>query len=122
LFNNFKAILYNNAKDIVAQAHQEILRNVVIREAIEIENLIYIKVQKNFKSIALKLLNNQLDKIKKFDFRAKIQLYELLNNNEICERLNDLRELRNKFAHGSSPPEADLLDFLEDMKKLKQRI
>ena len=116
------SVLHNNAKDIVAQAHQEILRNVVIREAIEIENLIYIKVQKNFKSIALKLLNNQLDKIKKFDFRAKIQLYELLNNNEICERLNDLRELRNKFAHGSSPPEADLLDFLEDMKKLKQRI
>jgi hypothetical protein len=70
--------IHNNAKDIVAQAHQEILRNVVIREAIEIENLIYIKVQKNFKSIALKLLNNQLDKIKKFDFRAKIQLYELL--------------------------------------------
>jgi hypothetical protein len=54
------------------------------------------------------LSNNQLDKIKKFDFWAKIQLYKLLNNNEICEKLNDLRELRNKFAHGSSPPETDL--------------
>jgi hypothetical protein len=45
--------------------HQEILRNVVIREAIEIENLIYIKVQENFTSITPELSNNQLDKIKK---------------------------------------------------------
>jgi hypothetical protein len=94
----------------------------LLREAIEIENLIYIKVQENFTSITPELSNNQLDKIKKFDFWAKIQLYKLLNNNEICEKLNDLRGLRNKFAHGSSPPETDLLDFLEDMKKLKQRI
>jgi hypothetical protein len=62
---------------------------------IEIENLIYIKVQENFTSITPELSNNQLDKIKKFDFWAKIQLYKLLNNNEICEKLNDLRGLRN---------------------------
>jgi hypothetical protein len=49
------SVLHNNAKDIVAQAHQEILRNVVIREAIEIENLIYIKVQENFTSITPEL-------------------------------------------------------------------
>jgi hypothetical protein len=53
------SVLHNNAKDIVAQAHQEILRNVVIREAIEIENLIYIKVQENFTSITPELSNNQ---------------------------------------------------------------
>jgi hypothetical protein len=38
---------------------------VVIREAIEIENLIYIKVQENFKSITPELSNNQFTVINK---------------------------------------------------------
>jgi len=119
--NNLISLL--SGDDITQQAHQEILRNVIIREAIEVENLIYAKVRENFRSITPKLSCNKLDKIKKFDFKAKIQLYELASNdNALGEKLNKLRELRNKFAHGNNPPEVGLLDFLEQVESLKKGI
>lgn len=121
--NDNNSLLHQNSDSIIQQAHQEVLRNIVIREAIEIENLIYKKVQENFTRVIPKLSSTQLDKIKRFDFRAKIQLYKLLSSNDVLDiELTELRELRNKFAHGTNPPEKNLLEFLEFTESLKQKI
>ncbi len=112
-------------KTIASASVKNTLRNLVIREAIEIENLIYEKVQKNFKIIVPNLSVAQLDKIKKFDFRAKIQLYKLaLNDNDLNTKLDNLRELRNDFAHGNNLQQTDLnlLNFLKQAEDIKSEI
>ncbi|AYQ55795.1 hypothetical protein MS2017_0025 [Bathymodiolus thermophilus thioautotrophic gill symbiont] len=115
------SLLHENAVEITKQAHQEILRNVIIREAIEVENLIYEKIQKNFASIASKLNNKSLKDIENSTFQKKIQSYKLAFGGNLDKKLNDVRKLRNKFAHGS-PPTKNLLDFLEEVTGLKGKI
>lgn len=101
------------------------LRNLVIREAIEIENLIYEKVQENFESIIPQLTDAQLNRIKKFDFKAKIQLYKLaLKDDDLNTKLNDLRKNRNHFAHDNNLQQTgvNLLDFLGQVEDIKSEI
>jgi hypothetical protein len=110
-------------KEISRYSHKEILRNVVIREAIEVENAIFRKIQQELKNIVNKLSNTKLDKIKKFDFKAKIILHKLATQDDSLEtKLDDLRELRNKFAHSDNPPPQNLLDFLNEIENLKTEI
>ena len=108
-------------EDIVKKSHQSVLRNLVIREAIEIENLIWSKILSsdafkgfNENDISKKLGINNLFK--------KIQAYNLVVNKEAEEELEELRDTRNQFAHNENPPEGNLLDFLEEIEKLKQKI
>lgn len=109
-------------KDIKENSHQSILRNLVIREAIEIENLIWSIIEKRFVEI---IRNNPKETIanfkKGFHFSHKITLFNMFNSN-LSGELKKLRELRNKFAHNKRPPQKDLLVFLKEMEDLKQRI
>ncbi len=117
--------LHEDANNISENAHQETLRNIIIREAIEIENLIYTKTQENFEKIVPKLSSNQLKRIKDFRFSSKIQLYKLALNddsNNLNTKLNELRDLRNKFAHDDNPPQKDLLEFLQEVEDIRKTI
>lgn len=121
--NNKKSSLHTNMQAIAEQTCQEILRNVVIRNAIEIENIILEKVKNKFDEIACSLSNKKLEKIKKFDFKSKINLFNLTHKDqELINKLNKLRELRNDCAHGNSPLTENLLDFLESVENLKQEV
>ncbi len=123
--NNQKySILHNQTikEDIKQASHQSVLRNLVIREAIEIENLILCVIEKRFVEI---LQNNSEETMKilrkGFHFSHKIALFNMFNSNLHVE-LEKLRKLRNKFAHESEPPREDLLDCLKEIEDLKQTI
>lgn len=118
------SLLHTNSDNITNRAHKEILRNVVIREAIEIENLIYTKVQTNFESVISNLSHTSLNAIKKFNFSAKIELYNLaFNNISLHEELTQLRKWRNNFAHDSnSQQDLILLDFLKQAEDIKDKL
>ena len=111
------SILHNKEsikKDICQASHNSTLRNLVIREAINIENKIFKNIRDKFYKIANNLTTKQLEQIKKFDFSAKITLFGLINNNkELLKKLNELRRLRNEFAHKKELSKSLLLIFLE---------
>lgn len=99
------------------------LRNLVIREAIEIENLLWEEILqsdrlRNFNDVdgVLKAVNIKLS------FSKKIELYEKGISNKINEKLNKFRKLRNKFAHSDNPPVEDLLVRLKKIEDLKLEI
>lgn len=109
-------------KDIKENSHQSILRNLVIREAIEIENLIFEVIKTNFSEITNKDIKKVANNFKKgFHFSHKIKLFNMFNSN-LSGELKKLRELRNRFAHDTTPPVKNLLDLLEKIEELKQKI
>ena len=106
---------------IVKQSHQSVLRNLVIREAIEIENLIWKKVLSSDYFKDLGEVERILEQLKiKMSFHKKIQAYNLVVNKN--NKLDELRKTRNQFAHAKKPPEKNLLDFLEEIEALKRKI
>ncbi len=117
--------LHNKAikNKIVKQSHQSVLRNLVIREAIEIENLIWSKILLSDAFKDLGEVERILEKVDiKMNFHQKIQQYTQFVNKKIKKQLDELRKTRNQFAHNENPPEKNLLDFLEEIETLKQKI
>ncbi len=109
--------------EIVKRSHQSVLRNLVIREAIEIENLIWSKILLSDAFKDLGEVEKVLEKLKiKMFFNKKIQTYNRIVNREAETELEELRDTRNKFAHNETPPEKNLLDFLEEIEALKRMI
>jgi len=131
--NSKNSLLHQDSDNIIQQAHQEILRSVVIREAIEVENLILEKIRERFDITCGFNFNPKLTmiKIEKFRFSKKIDLLnqvidnqslQVIDNQSLISNLNKLRKKRNDFAHGNNPPEEGLLDFLEQVESLKKGI
>ena len=108
---------------IVKQSHQSVLRNLVIREAIEIENLIWSKILSSDAFKDLGKVKKVLEQLKiKMSFHKKIETYNRIVNESTKKQLEMLKERRNKFAHDENHPEKNLLDFLKEMEELKQKI
>ncbi len=110
-------------QNIINASHQPILRNLVIREAIEIENLIWNKLLSSNTFSKHKKVECILKELNvKITFSNKIDLYNKTVNNKSKSKLKKLRKLRNYFAHKPSPPQENLLDFLQEIESLKQEI
>ncbi len=110
-------------EDIVKQSHQSVLRNLVIREAIEIENLIWSKILLSDAFKDLGEVERILEKVDiKMNFHQKIKTYNQSVDKNTQKQLKTLKETRNKFAHNKNPSEKNLLDFLEEIEALKQKI
>ena len=92
----------NKLEGIFKASIQNNLRNIVIRESIDIENLIWNKIKS--KNSNLEQLLKVLPTNKNPTFNTKIELFEfyfkqLENIETITSKLHGLRELRNEFAH-----------------------
>lgn len=109
--------------DIIDASHKAISRNLVIREAIEIENILVEKISAGFSKIAKNLSADNLKQIEIFSFNAKINLFTIISNDkDLKNDLNTIRNLRNDFAHKPNASLGNLLTFLEQTEKLKQKI